>query len=317
MSVFKIIHVTKYQYDKPVTESVNEIRIYPFFSDEQEILQHDLSISNHPDVQVYRDYWGNRAGLFSIIEPHEELVIENKLLIRTTRNSAVEPKPESDFIHLKAELQQNLQLLELAKPELITKQAEIQDICDSVYNENLPVSEVIGKCCAYVYENFTYSKGITTIETTVDEILEHQSGVCQDFAHLLLQILRTMEIPCRYVSGYICPHKNGMRGEGATHAWVEAWIPGYGWAGVDPTNNIWVTNTHVKLAVGRNFSDCSVMKGTFKGLAKQDLYVYVSVGYEDGMTFEETTQVQMEKQKKTSKEEEEAAKLESQLQQQQ
>jgi transglutaminase-like putative cysteine protease len=108
-----------------------------------------------------------------------------------------------------------------------------------------------------------------------------------------------------------------MRGEGATHAWVEAWIPGYGWAGVDPTNNIWVTNTHVKLAVGRNFTDCSVVKGTFKGLARQDLYVFVSVGYEDGVTFEETNQVQMEKQKKAAKEEEIARAAESQLQQQQ
>jgi len=317
MSVFKIIHITKYHYEKPVTESVNEIRIYPFFSEEQEILQHDLTITNYPDLQVYRDYWGNRVGLFSILEPHDQLVIENKLLIRTTRDSAVEPKPESDFIHLKAEQQQNLQLIELAKPEFISRQDEIQKICDSVYGETRPVAEVIGECCAYVYNNCTYSKGITTIETTVDEILEHQSGVCQDFAHLLLQILRTMEIPSRYVSGYICPHKNGMRGEGATHAWVEAWIPGYGWAGVDPTNNIWVTNTHVKLAVGRNFTDCSVVKGTFKGLARQDLYVFVSVGYEDGVTFEETNQVQMEKQKKAAKEEEIARAAESQLQQQQ
>jgi transglutaminase-like putative cysteine protease len=317
MSVFKIIHITKYHYEKPVTESVNEIRIYPFFSEEQEILQHDLVITNQPDVQVYRDYWGNRVGLFSILEPNNELVIESKLLIRTTRNSAVEPKPESDFIHLKAEQLQNLQLIELAKPEFISRQDEIQKICDEVYGETRPVAEVIGECCAYVYNNFTYSKGITTIETTVDEILEHQSGVCQDFAHLLLQILRTMEIPSRYVSGYICPHKNGMRGEGATHAWVEAWIPGYGWAGVDPTNNIWVTNTHVKLAVGRNFTDCSVVKGTFKGPARQDLYVFVSVGYEDGVTFEETNQVQMEKQKKAAKEEEIARAAESQLQQQQ
>jgi transglutaminase-like putative cysteine protease len=104
-----------------------------------------------------------------------------------------------------------------------------------------------------------------------------------------------MDIPCRYVSGYICPHKNGMRGEGATHAWVEAWLPGYGWAGIDPTNNVWVEDKHVKLAVGRNFTDCSVVKGSYKGTSRQDLFVYVSVGYEDGMTFEETNRVQMEK----------------------
>jgi len=317
MSVYKIIHITRYQYEKPVSESVNEIRVFPYFSPEQEILQHDLTISNQPDVQVYRDYWDNRVGLFSIIEPHDELEIESKLLIRVTRSSAVEPKPESDFIHLRGEVQHNLQLIELIKPDQISNQDEISKIVDLFYDEHKPVADVVSACSRYIFQHFTYSKGITTIETTVDEILEHKSGVCQDFAHVLLQVLRTMEIPCRYVSGYICPHKNGMRGEGATHAWVETWIPGYGWAGIDPTNNIWVTNTHVKLAVGRNFTDCSVMKGTFKGPARQALYVYVSVGYEDGMTFEETNQVQMEKQKPATKEEEAALRAAEQMQQQQ
>jgi transglutaminase-like putative cysteine protease len=155
MSVFKIIHITKYQYEKPVTESVNEIRIYPYFSEEQEILQHDLMVTNYPDIQVYRDYWGNRVGLFSIIEPHEELVIESKLLIRTTRNNAVEPKPDSDFIHLKAEVQHNLQLIELTKPELITRQDEIQKICDSVFEETKCIADVVRECCDHIFQNFT------------------------------------------------------------------------------------------------------------------------------------------------------------------
>ncbi|RYZ28125.1 MAG: transglutaminase family protein, partial [Sphingobacteriales bacterium] len=142
---------------------------------------------------------------------------------------------------------------------------------------------------------FKYIKGITNIETTVQEILELRSGVCQDFAHVMLEILRSLGIPSRYVSGYICPNKNGMRGEGATHAWIEAWIPGNGWTGIDPTNNVWVTNHHVRLAVGRNFNDCSPIKGTFKGPARQSLSVYVSVGYEDGQTFEEMNPVRMDR----------------------
>jgi transglutaminase-like putative cysteine protease len=84
-----------------------------------------------------------------------------------------------------------------------------------------------------------------------------------------------------------------MRGEGATHAWVEAWVPNYGWAGIDSTNNIWVTNTHVKLAVGRNFNDCTPIKGTYKGIGEQKLSVFVSVGYEDGKTFEEINNVDL------------------------
>ena len=109
----------------------------------------------------------------------------------------------------------------------------------------------------------------------------------------MLQLLRSLRIPSRYVSGYICPSETGIRGEGATHAWVEAWIPGHGWAGIDPTNNLWVTNLHVKLAVGRNFGDCSPVKGTFKGAVKQSLSVFVSIGYEDGHIFEEVNKVNL------------------------
>ncbi len=85
---------------------------------------------------------------------------------------------------------------------------------------------------------------------------------------ILLAMLRLIDIPSRYVSGYICPNKNGMRGEGATHAWVEAYIPFYGWLGIDPTNNCIVNDTHVRLAIGRSFSDCSPVKGTYRGTSR-------------------------------------------------
>jgi len=302
MPVFKIHHITKYEYEKPVTESVNEIRIFPYQGNGQEILQHDLVITDHPEIQLFNDYWGNKVGLFSIIQSHKQLIIESKLIVRTTSPADLQINFVSGFDQMKQEIGINMLLLELTRPDSIEKQQNIQEICDQVYNPSVAVAEVVGKSSEYIFKNFKYTKGITTIESTVDEILEHQEGVCQDFAHVLLQILRTLNIPCRYVSGYICPNKNGMRGEGATHAWVEAWIPQNGWAGIDPTNNVWVTNTHVKLAVGRNFTDCSPVKGSFKGPARQDLFVLVNVGYEDGHYFEETNRVKMDKQPVTEPE---------------
>ncbi len=197
----------------------------------------------------------------------------------------------SSLGELQHEMDENLQLLELATPGFISTENAIDNILQQIQNPNDSVATIVQQCAEYIYGNFRYVKGITNVQTTVDEILQHKSGVCQDFAHVMLQILRTLGIPGRYVSGYICPNKNGMRGEGATHAWVEAWIPAYGWAGIDPTNNVWVTNRHVKLAVGRHFKDCSPVKGTFKGPAKQRLSVYVSVGYEDGQRFEGTNDV--------------------------
>jgi len=293
MPIFKITHITKYTYDRNVKESVNEIKIYPYLSSQQEVLQHDLLITGQPDVQTYFDYWGNKKGSFNLMPPHNELVIESRLVVRTLLPAGTQFNQDAGFNELQRAMTGDLQLLELANGDAIAAQDAIEEITAAIYQDGKSVAATIKDCCTYVYKNFKYLKGITNVETTVDEILEHRSGVCQDFAHLMLQVLRTLHIPSRYVSGYICPNKNGMRGEGATHAWVEAWIPGYGWAGADPTNNVWVTNTHVKLAVGRHFKDCSPVKGTFKGPAKQKLSVYVSVGYEDGQTFEEMNNVQM------------------------
>jgi len=292
MAIFSIHHITRYEYTRPVKESLNQIKIHPFINDGQEILQHELIISGQPDLHLFLDYWGNRTGIFTVAEAHKALTIESKLLVRTIEKEPprVNTTGSAEWIIPGNELL----LTELSQPENINNQEEIISIIEKIQKENTSHAEIIRQCSEYVYQKFRYIKGITDYETTVDEILEHKSGVCQDFAHVLLQILRTIGIPSLYVSGYICPNKNGMRGEGATHAWVEAWIPDYGWAGIDPTNNIWVQGNHVKLAAGRNFNDCTPVKGTFKGSGRQQLSVYVSVGYEDGHVFEEMNNVTME-----------------------
>jgi transglutaminase-like putative cysteine protease len=295
MPVFKIQHITKYEYDRMVKESINEMRILPYHCPEQEVLQQNLNITGNPPVHTFLDYWGNNTGSFSLISPHRELVIENRLMVRTVNPPEITMNYETGFDQLNEEVGTHLHMIELARPDLIEERHAIRKIVSEVHDPKKSIASIVEASCHYIFENFQYIKGITTTETTVDEILELRSGVCQDFAHVLLQILRTMGIPSRYVSGYICPNKNGMRGEGATHAWVEAWIPGYGWGGTDPTNDVWVTNKHVKLAVGRNFNDCTPMKGTFKGQAIQKLSVYVSVGYEDGKIFEELNKVQLER----------------------
>lgn len=292
MPVFSIHHITRYEYSRPVKESLNQIKIHPQSSDVQQVLKHELLISMNPELHLFEDYWGNRTGIFTIVPPHQSLVINSRLLVQTqaiSRSfldtcSGKEARPYTN----------NIQLTELLQPERINSQKVIKQIADAVYDDSKNLPHIVQHCSEYIFHHFRYIKGITDFETTVDEILQHKSGVCQDFAHILLQLLRTLGIPCRYVSGYICPNKNGMRGEGATHAWVEAWIPGAGWVGIDPTNNVWVTENHIKLAVGRNFKDCSPVKGTFKGAARQHLSVFVSVGYEDGQVFEEQTEVTME-----------------------
>ena len=294
MAIFKIVHITKYQYNWPVKESINEIRLFPHNFENQDVLQYELHITNNPDVEISKDYYGNRVGNFNNLEAHSEMTIESRMSVRVNHSLKIPEIDLTTVADLEIEKQKNVLLLRLSYPETIQKQNKINAILKKIDCSDKPVIEIAQRCNQYIYENFTYTKGITNIETTVDEILAMKKGVCQDFAHVLLQLLRTVGIPSRYVSGYICPNESGLRGEGATHAWVEIYTPTQGWLGLDPTNNIWTMDNHIRLSVGKNFYDCSPVKGTFKGLARQTLSVSVSVGYEDGRHFEEINNVLLE-----------------------
>ena len=294
MAIFKIVHRTSYQYNWPVKESINEIRLFPHNFDNQDVLQHQLSITNNPFVEISKDAFGNRVGNFNNLDAHTEMTIESKMLVRVNHSLKIPEIDTTTVKDLEKDKEKSIELLRYCYPKIISKQKKIDSILKKITGDNKSIIEIAQQCNEYVFKNFTYTKGITTIETTIDEILEIKKGVCQDFAHILLQLLRTAGIPSRYVSGYICPTEIGLRGEGATHAWVEFYTPTQGWLGLDPTNNIWTMDNHVKLSVGRHFEDCTLVKGTFKGLSKQTLSVSVSIGYEDGRHFEEINNVKLQ-----------------------
>lgn len=295
MATFKIVHITKYQYNFPIKESINEVRLFPQNFDNQEVLQHQLLITTNPSVEISTDFYGNNVGNFNILKAHNEMIIESRMLVKVNHSLKIPEVDTTTVKDLEIEQTKNSSLLRLCTPDVITNQKKIDSYLKKINAATIPVIAIAQKCSEYIFKNFTYTKGITNIETTVDEILVHKKGVCQDFAHVLLQFLRTAGIPSRYVSGYICPNASGFRGEGATHAWVEFYTPSQGWLGIDPTNNIWTMENHVKLSVGRDFNECTPVKGTFKGIAKQTLSVSVSIGYEDGRHFEEVNDVKLQK----------------------
>ncbi len=296
MPLFKIQHITKYAYDRPVRESANQIKIFPYAYPQQELQSQKLVITSEPTVNLFADYWGNTAGWFMVNAPHRELIIDSQLIVNVKSSLNTHPisgSKFSDWESMKAIIHGDMKILDFSKPEAVYPNDTIIEMVNELKHARDTPAMFVQRCSKYIFDKFEYKKGITTIETTVDEILEFKSGVCQDFAHVLLEMLRTVSIPSRYVSGYICPNQDGARGAGATHAWVEVFLPAIGWVGIDPTNNIWVTDQHVVLAVGRHFNDCSPVKGTFKGPANQTLSVLVSVGYENGHTFEESHAVKM------------------------
>jgi transglutaminase-like putative cysteine protease len=288
MPRFNIHHITRYRYEAPVRDSANKITLFPIKDSYQEVIRHDMQITGEPPVETYKDYYGNEVGTFTYAEPHSELVIDSRLEISVKSR----PDPEDDgtikdqWQHLH-DIKYEVAYIDFIKHEQFAGIEEVKQVSAIYESLNTTPLQAAKTLNEYVYETFTYNKGVTDVETTLDEIWKLKAGVCQDFAHMLLAMLRMINIPARYVSGYICPKQNGMRGEGATHAWVEAYIPFYGWLGLDPTNNCIANDLHVRLAIGRNFSDVSPVKGTFKGVSGQILEVGVTVSYEDGSRREE------------------------------
>jgi transglutaminase-like putative cysteine protease len=285
MPRFKIHHVTRYSYEVPVVDSANQIMLFPLEDAYQDVLKHDLMITGEPVVDLYHDYYGNKVGSFMYTASHKELVIDARMEVVThKRTLPVETASKEDQWSNLLSLAYDIPYIDFLKQEKFNALAAVQAIANAAESRQVTVLKAANLLNDYVYTNFQYIKGVTTVETTLDEIWQLKAGVCQDFAHILLAMLRMIDIPARYVSGYVCPNRNGMRGEGATHAWVEAYIPFYGWLGFDPTNNCIANELHVRLAVGRSFMDCSPVKGTYKGTANHRLEVGVSVAYEDGVT---------------------------------
>ena len=285
MPRFIIHHVTKYTYQAAVRDSANQIMLFPIKDENQEVLNQQLVISGMPTLETYRDYYGNQTGSFMNVDPHKELLIDSKIeIITKSRLLPSDEIPVDAQWNYLQEICHTVPFIDFLKQESFTAVDEAKKITDTELSKNISVFAAAKELNEYVYKNFKYIKGVTNVETKLDEIWTLKAGVCQDFAHILLMMLRLLNVPARYVSGYVCPRDKHLRGEGATHAWVEAYIPFYGWLGFDPTNNCVVSDLHVRLAVGRSFSDCSPVKGTYRGTSNHTLEVGVSVSYEDGIT---------------------------------
>jgi transglutaminase-like putative cysteine protease len=284
MPEFEIQHITRYIYEGVARDSANQIILYPIKDQYQDVLKQEISITGNPAVDTYTDYYGNEVGSFTYSEPHNVLTINSKVWVTTKHRQLPlsDIFPAHQWEDLKR-LQFIVPYIDFLKQEYFNGLDELKAVVDEERLKDDTPYQVALRFSRYVYENFSYIKGVTTVETNLEEIWNIKAGVCQDFAHLLMEMLRMVKIPARYVSGYICTRSSDMRGEGATHAWAEAYIPDYGWLGIDPTNNCIANESHVRLAVGRNFSDCSPVKGVYKGSSRHKLEVAVSVDEDNAL----------------------------------
>lgn len=278
MPKFFIKHITKYSYSNLVIDGANQIMLHPIQDEHQSVVSHFLSINTNPKIETRHDFFGNTIGTFMIIEPHNYLSIVSDIeVITSTRPFPDDLKPAVEQWKALQSLKNNPTFIDYLKYKTFDGTKEISDLLATKDLEVESPYKMVLALCRYIYTNFKYIQGITNVDSKLDHVWSLKAGVCQDFTNILLQMVRMLGIPARYVSGYICPNEDGSRGEGATHAWIEAYIPDYGWLGLDPTNNLIANQYHVRLAVGRDYKDCAPVKGVFKGSAKDELFVKVKV----------------------------------------
>ncbi|RZK18661.1 MAG: transglutaminase family protein [Hymenobacter sp.] len=278
MSVYKILHRTRYAYAAPVIDCANQLMIYPLPDHRLTVRSHVVSITGQPEVALFTDYFGNQVGVFSLVQPHAELLIESVAEVEThaIQFPMDEETAAAQWASL-AGLRSDVEFMDFLKAPPSELEPEIRAALGGIVTFGAKPLKQALELSEYVHDNFQYQQGVTNIETPLEDIWRGRAGVCQDFTHLLIYLLRLVGLPARYVSGYVCPREEGVRGAGATHAWVEVYVPFYGWLGLDPTNNCIVNDGHVRMAIGRNFADCTPVKGTYKGTGAHTLEVSVHI----------------------------------------
>ena len=284
---YSIRHLTKFLYSNPVSESMMETRMHPRSDLNQRCLTFHLSVSPRCRVFSYRDHLANQVHHFDIPGQHGQLVIVAESLVEVQPAVPVPASLAPDaWDELDSMIQQG-DYWEMLLPSEFTAPTPVLD----AFAELLDVGRrddpltVLHQLNREMYAHFEYVPRSTKVDSPIDLALLTHAGVCQDFAHIMLALIRSrLCIPCRYVSGYLF-HGQGdhdRSANSATHAWVEALIPQLGWVGFDPTNSLVAGDRHIRTAIGRDYADVPPTHGIFRGRANSELTVAVRVTPSEG-----------------------------------
>lgn len=288
MADFKVIHKTKYSYDDTVAYCHNMAHMYPLTTTHQDCYRTHVTVNPKPVVSSFRrDYFGNQVFLFSVEDPHRFLEVVVESTVRTHQSFDFDLTKSTPWesiyqmIH-ESSLDADLQAIEFIQPSpFVSAKQTYSDFAKLIFTDNKPVFVGALELTKYIFENFSYDPKATTINTPLEQVLLEKKGVCQDFSHLMIAALRSLKIPCRYVSGYLetfpPPGIQKLQGSDATHAWVSVYCPTLGWFDFDPTNGKLITEEYIITAIGRDYSDVSPLKGILFGGGKHKLKVEVDV----------------------------------------
>jgi transglutaminase-like putative cysteine protease len=279
---YSIRHLTKFLYSSSVSESMMETRMHPRSEQNQRCLTFHLSVSPRCRAFSYRDHLANHVHHFDIPGMHPQLVVVAESLVEMQPAAQVPAFLAPDAWAELDDMVEQGDYWEMLLPSEFTESTQALDelaVHLDVGRRDDPLM-VLHQLNQQVFEYFDYRPQSTRVDSPIDQALSTRTGVCQDFAHIVIALVRSkLRIPCRYVSGYLfhgeSDHDRSVRS--ATHAWIEALIPGLGWVGFDPTNWLVAGDRHIRTAIGRDYADVPPTRGIFRGQASSQLTVAVRV----------------------------------------
>ena len=262
--ILSVRHRTTFTYSDDIADTAMEVRLRPLDQEPQRLLSYELRLEPRGAVRAYRDVFGNWVETYNHRAPHRRIVVEARSVVETGSGSSggEEPSPGERF-------------------RLLRHDGPVMDVpwvreTAARFGDRPVEPSLLSDLTGLIHQRFVYEPNVTAVASTVADLVELGRGVCQDFAHAWIAVCRALWVPARYVSGYL--YTGETRQPQASHAWAEAWLPGWGWLAHDPTNpSGGVDECYVRVAVGRDYRDVPPTRGVFRGAATETLEVDVRV----------------------------------------
>ncbi|QEQ56723.1 transglutaminase family protein [Chlorobium phaeovibrioides] len=267
--ILKVEHRTLFAYSRPIYETATEVRLHPDSSQNssQRCSSFTLDIEHTPTIFEYTDFYGNKVHHFNILQSHDRVSILATSIIETGKGTPLSSDNEA------------ILLMDFsAESRFVHFDPAIREFTSS-FSPQMPPLALGEAICRKIHDSFIYEPGVTDVHSTSAVVMALGRGVCQDFAHIMLAACRSLQIPARYVSGYLFGGSTPLGHEEASHAWCEIYGgPETGWVGMDPTHSsLFVDERYIKIGSGRDYADVPPVRGTWKGNAEETLSVSVKL----------------------------------------
>lgn len=286
--VYRIVHRTTYRYPHPVSVGNHVACLTPRSWPCHRCERNELRITPQPATRTGRvDYFGNQLTFFTIQEPHEKLIVEARSFVTIHRSAEPWPGQSLPWEQVAKFLRTDYSAAGLEAYQFVFESPRIRasdefaSYAHRSFMPGRPFADALLDLTARIHRDFSFDSRATDVRTPTEEVFRKRRGVCQDFAHLQIACLRSLNLAARYVSGYLRtyprPGRARLVGADASHAWVSAYCPDSGWLDVDPTNNVVPSGDHVTLAWGRDYADVSPLRGMILGGRQHTLRVCVDM----------------------------------------